>query len=51
VARTLHNACKRDGIRITENDALGEALEQFEPWLEEDNDPRSMGWVNDKGLP
>jgi hypothetical protein len=50
-ARTLHNACKRDGIRITENDALGEALEQFEPWLEEDNDPRSMGWVNDKGLP
>ena len=26
-------------------------LEQFEPWLETDNDPRSMGWVDDKGRP
>lgn len=27
------------------------ALEQFEPWLEQDEDPRSMGWVDDKGRP
>ena len=31
--------------------ALTEALDQFEPWLDNDNDPRSMGWVNDRGLP
>lgn len=27
------------------------ALDQFEPWLEQDNDPRSMGWVDDRGRP
>jgi hypothetical protein len=31
--------------------ALGRAIEQFEPWLEQDEDPRSMGWVDDKGRP
>ena len=30
---------------------LEKALEQFEPWLEQDNDPRSMGWVDGKGRP
>lgn len=30
---------------------LAAALDQFEPWLEEDDDPRSMGWVDDKGRP
>ena len=30
---------------------LETALEQFELWLEEDDDPRSMGWVDDKGRP
>jgi len=30
---------------------LREAVEQFEPWLEQDEDPRSMGWVDDKGRP
>lgn len=34
----------RDGLRT--------ALEQFEPWLEADNDdPRANGWVDDKGRP
>lgn len=31
--------------------ALREALEQFEPWLDQDEDPRSMGWVDDRGRP
>lgn len=30
---------------------LSAALDQFEPWLEQDDDPRSMGWVDDKGRP
>lgn len=30
---------------------LRAALEQFQPWLEQDDDPRSMGWVDDKGRP
>lgn len=32
---------------------LAEALVQFEPWLEQEdeNDPRAMGWVDDKGRP
>lgn len=34
-------------------DFLVEALDQFEPWLYEDDDqdPRAMGWVDDKGRP
>ena len=32
-------------------DALQKAIDQFEPWLEQDDDPRSMGWVDDKGRP
>jgi len=50
-ARALVNACKRDGIRKLETSEAEEALDQFEPWFENDNDPRSMGWVNSKGLP
>ena len=33
-------------------DGLKTALEQFEPWLEErTDDPRTNGWVDDKGRP
>lgn len=33
-------------------DGLKTALEQFEPWLEErTGDPRTNGWVDDKGRP
>ena len=31
--------------------ALDAALQAFEPWLEQDEDPRSMGWVDDRGRP
>jgi len=31
--------------------ALRNALDQFEPWLDNDQDPRSMGWVDSKGRP
>lgn len=31
--------------------ALRVAVDQFEPWLEQDEDPRSMGWVDDRGRP
>ena len=27
------------------------AVEQFEPWLEPEESPRDMGWVDDKGRP
>ena len=30
---------------------LRSALERFEPWLDQDEDPRSMGWVDDRGRP
>lgn len=32
---------------------LAKALDQFEPWLDEENgdDPRANGWVDDKGRP
>lgn len=29
---------------------LRDALEQLEPWFES-NDPRDMGWVDDRGRP
>lgn len=44
VSQTLNEACP-------EIVALKDALEQFEPWLDGDEDPRSMGWVDDRGLP
>jgi hypothetical protein len=55
-ARALVNYCRRANIVIGEhgNDhtkALDEALDNFEPWLEEDNDPASMGWVGKDGRP
>lgn len=28
-----------------------DAVEQFEPWLDHNDDPRSMGWVDDRGRP
>lgn len=31
--------------------AVKAALEQLEPWLEQDEDPRSIGWVDDKKRP
>ena len=31
--------------------ALAAALEQFEPWLEQDETPQSMGWVGKDGRP
>lgn len=30
---------------------LAAALDKLEPWLEEDDDPRAMGWVDDRGRP
>ena len=41
-----------DCFKIKHDDfvALIEAAADVEPWFE-DNDPRSMGWVNDKGQP
>ena len=47
----------RDVVNQAVNEAcpeiveLAAALEQFEPWLEQDEDPRSMGWVDDRGRP
>lgn len=56
--KNLHRLIKHDADIIFRTEAAHTAwwdmkatLEQFEPWLEIDNDPRSMGWVNDKGLP
>lgn len=37
--------------QLRADQALQQALEQFEPWLDNDEDPRSMGWVDDKGRP
>jgi hypothetical protein len=31
--------------------ALRAALEQFEPWLEVEETPQQMGWVDSKGRP
>ena len=45
----MHAALKVEGDEVKD---LAAALEAFEPWLEqEDNDPRAMGWVDDKGRP
>jgi hypothetical protein len=55
-ARALVNYCRRANIIVGEhgNDhtkALDEALDNFEPWLEEENDPAAMGWVGKDGRP
>lgn len=46
----LHEAW---AIKSDEVKDLVAALEQFEPWLdqEDENDYRGMGWVDDKGRP
>ena len=49
----LVQACRAIGrtSQITrEIEQMKAALDKFEPWLEQD-DPRSMGWVDDKGRP
>lgn len=43
-SNAISNVRARDLLRVRE------ALEVAEVWFD-DNDPRSMGWVNDRGLP
>jgi hypothetical protein len=54
-ARRLITHCRKHNIVISDGaldmtELLEGALDQFEPWMES-NDPRDMGWVDDKGRP
>lgn len=49
-ARAVVSRNHRGGDTTTERQ-LRDALDQFEPWLEAEETPQQMGWVDDKGRP
>jgi len=51
LVNAVREALKDRVILTWGGEELKAALEQFEPWLEQDEDPRSMGWVDDRGRP